>query len=52
MSYTVENKQDIITESVLQITEKTFTLAKCFDYLASTSTNTQKATEVYFEIED
>lgn len=52
MGYTVENKQDTVIESVLQITEKIFTPADGSEYLTSTSKNNQKVAEVYFEIED
>lgn len=51
MGYVVENKQDTVIESVLQTTEKTFVATKGFENLASTA-NPQKATEVYFQIED
>jgi hypothetical protein len=52
MSYTVENTQENAIDLVLQTTEKTFSAAKTSEYLVGNVAGTQKAPEVYFQIED
>ncbi len=52
MGYTVENTQEKVIDLVLQATEKTFSAAKNSESLAGKVAGTQKAPEVYFQIED
>jgi hypothetical protein len=52
MGDTVENTQESVIDLVFQTTEKTFSAAKTYKYLGGNAAGTQKAPEVYFQIED